>query len=199
MDDAADGVLTRDKILEAAEEVLRRFGPSKATVVDVARALGVSHGSVYRHFESKAALRDAVAERWLASVSVPLAEVAAEEGPAPERLRRWLELLIASKRGRALADPELFATYVGLAAESREVITAHVEELVGQLTRIVADGVERGEFGVADPAAAARAVFDATGRFHNPAHAAEWSDPGIDAAFEGVLALVLAGLGAGRA
>jgi AcrR family transcriptional regulator len=194
-----DGALTPERILETAEEVLRRFGPAKATVVDVARELGVSHGSVYRHFESKAALRDAVAERWLASVSVPLAEVAAEEGPAPERLRRWLELLIASKRGRALADPELFATYVGLAAESREVITAHVEELVGQLTRIVADGVERGEFGVADPAAAARAVFDATGRFHNPAHAAEWSDPGIDAAFEGVLALVLAGLGAGRA
>jgi AcrR family transcriptional regulator len=194
-----DGALTPERILETAEEVLRRFGPAKATVVDVARELGVSHGSVYRHFESKAALRDAVAERWLASVSVPLAEVAAEEGPAPERLRRWLELLIASKRGRALADPELFATYVGLAAESREVITAHVEELVGQLTRIVADGVERGEFGVADPAAAARAVFDATGRFHNPAHAAEWSDPGIDAAFEGVFALVLAGLGAGRA
>ena len=34
----------------AAEEVLRRYGPPKATVVDVARALGVSHGSVYRHF-----------------------------------------------------------------------------------------------------------------------------------------------------
>ena len=38
MDDAAQDVLTRDRILEAAEEVLRRFGPSKATVVDVARA-----------------------------------------------------------------------------------------------------------------------------------------------------------------
>jgi hypothetical protein len=47
----------------------------------------------------------------------------------------------------------------------------------------------------ADPEAAARAVFDATGRFHNPAHAAEWADPGIDDAFEGVWSLVLAGLG----
>ena len=69
------------QILDAAEDVLRRFGPAKATVVDVARALGVSHGSVYRHFPSKAALRDAVAERWLARISAPLAGAAAEERP----------------------------------------------------------------------------------------------------------------------
>jgi AcrR family transcriptional regulator len=59
----SDGPLTAEQILEASEDVLRRFGPAKATVVDVARELGVSHGSVYRHFPSKAALRDAVAER----------------------------------------------------------------------------------------------------------------------------------------
>ena len=71
-DIAADGALTPEQILEAAEDVLRRFGPSKATVVDVARALGVSHGSVYRHFPSKAALREAVLERWLHRISDPL-------------------------------------------------------------------------------------------------------------------------------
>ena len=42
--------LTAERILEAAERVLRRHGPDKANVVDVARELGVSHGSVYRHF-----------------------------------------------------------------------------------------------------------------------------------------------------
>ena len=49
--------LLPERILEATEEVLRRHGPAKATVVDVARALGVSHGSVYRHFRTKAVLR----------------------------------------------------------------------------------------------------------------------------------------------
>ena len=108
MDDAADdGVLTRDKILEAAEEVLRRFGPSKATVVDVARALGVSHGSVYRHFASKAALRDAVLERWLHRISDPLEAVARGREPAPERLRKWMDALMAAKRRRVLKEPEL--------------------------------------------------------------------------------------------
>lgn len=194
-----DSTLTPDRILEAAEDVLRRFGPAKATVVDVARALGVSHGSVYRHFPSKAALRDAVVEQWLARVSTPLVIVAAEAGPAPERLRRWLDLLIDAKRSRALEDPELFATYIAIVAESREVVKAHVDHLTGQIARIIADGIVQGEFGVSDPVAAGRAVFDATARFHNPAHAAEWADPGIEAAFEGVWSLILAGLGGEKA
>jgi AcrR family transcriptional regulator len=186
--------LTRERILEAAEDVLRRYGPAKANVVDVARALGVSHGSVYRHFESKAALRDAVTARWLESISQPLEAVASDEGAAAERLQRWLDRLVASKRAKALEEPELFATYVELAADARDVVGAHVDTLVGQLARIIADGVAQGVFAVDDPQAAARATFDATGRFHNPAHAAEWSDPRIGAAYEAVAALVLRGL-----
>jgi len=195
MDDAADdGVLTRDKILEAAEEVLRRFGPSKATVVDVARALGVSHGSVYRHFSSKAALRDAVLERWLHRISDPLEAVVRGREPAPERLRKWMDALMAAKRRRVLKEPELFATYGNLAADAREVVKAHVDALVGQAARIIADGIASGAFPVKDAETAARSVFDATARFHHPKHAAEWSDPGIDAAFEGVWSLIQAAL-----
>lgn len=190
----ATETLTADRILEAAEDVLRRYGPAKANVVDVARALGVSHGSVYRHFPSKAALRDAVTERWLSELSEPLEAVAAGKGTAPERLERWLDLLVGSKRRKTLDDPELFATYIELAAEAREVVRAHVEKLVDQIARIVADGVADGDFATDDPRAAARAAFDATNRFHNPAHAAEWGDPQIDAAYEGVRALVLRGL-----
>jgi AcrR family transcriptional regulator len=132
---SSEVVLTSERILEAAEDVLRRFGPAKATVVHVARALEVSHGSVYRHFPSKAALRDAVAERWLARISEPLEAVAREDGPATERLRRWLELLIASKRSRALEDSELFETCVQLVAESRDVVVAHVRTLTGAARR----------------------------------------------------------------
>jgi AcrR family transcriptional regulator len=187
--------LTREQIVQAAEDVLRRYGPAKATVVDVARVLGVSHGSVYRYFNSKAALRDAVTERWLESISAPLDAVAQVDGSAVERLERWLDLLVQLKRTQARNDPELFATYIELAAEARRVIKAHVNTLVDQLAQIINDGVARGEFDVTDTAAAARAVFDATARFHNPAHVSEWSDPGIDAAYERVRALVVRGLG----
>jgi AcrR family transcriptional regulator len=190
----ADGPLTSERILAAAEDALRRFGPGKATVVDVARALGVSHGSLYRHFPSKAALCDAVTAQWLARIAGPLDAVADSETPAPERLHRWLRELIDAKRGRAAEDPELFKTYLILVAESGAAVAAHVEELASQLARIVAGGVERGELVSDDPAVTGRAIFDATARFHNPAHQAEWDDPRIDEQFEAVWALLLRGL-----
>ncbi|KAB2853587.1 MAG: TetR/AcrR family transcriptional regulator, partial [Anaerolineae bacterium] len=171
-------------------------GPSKTTVVDVARALGVSHGSVYRHFESKAALRDAVAERWLGRLSQQLADIAADSGPAPQRLRRWLDMLINYKQGQSRSDPELFANYLELVNESREVVTAHVSTLLSHLTQILSDGMARGEFSIDDPAQAARVVLDATTRFHNPVHVREWSDPHIHDAFEAVWSLLMIGLGA---
>jgi AcrR family transcriptional regulator len=194
----ADSPLTAERILEAAEHVLRRYGPAKTTVVDVARELEVSHGSVYRHFPSKAALRDAVAERWLAGVSQPLAEIADEARPAPERLRRWLDVLVESKQSRARDDPELFKTYVQIAGESRQVITEHVNTLVAQLARIIADGAREGTLDASDATAAGRAVFDASARFHNPANAASWTDPEIAEAYEQVVSLILAGLSAPR-
>ena len=189
-----DGPLTREQILEAAEEALRRFGPGKATVVDVARALGVSHGSVYRHFPSKAALRGAVTAAWLARISGSLEIVADTETPALDRLHRWLRELIETKRGKAAEDPELFETYVMLTVEQADATAAHVDELIAQLTRIVTDGVERNELVSDDPAITARAILHATGRFHNPANRGEWDDPDIDHQFEAVWDLVQRGL-----
>ncbi|SCG70761.1 transcriptional regulator, TetR family [Micromonospora echinaurantiaca] len=187
-------ILTAERILDTAEEVLRRFGPAKATVLDVARALGVSHGSVYRHFPSKAALRDAVAERWLARVSTPLVAVATADDPAPARLRRWLAELSGTKRRIAREDPELFDNFQQLATQSRTVVARHLDELAGQLAIVVADGVAAGEFGVADPALAARALLQATARFHHPAHVADWAEPDLDDDFDAVVTLLLDGL-----
>ncbi|MFG2104213.1 TetR/AcrR family transcriptional regulator [Micromonospora echinaurantiaca] len=187
-------ILTAERILDTAEEVLRRFGPAKATVLDVARALGVSHGSVYRHFPSKAALRDAVADRWLARVSTPLVAVATADEPAPTRLRRWLAELSGTKRRIAREDPELFDNFQQLATQSRTVVAKHLDELAGQLAIIVADGVAAGEFTVADPALAARALLQATGRFHHPAHVADWTEPDLDDDFDAVVTLLLDGL-----
>jgi len=163
-------VLTREQILDAAEDVLRRYGPAKANVVDVARALNVSHGSVYRHFPSKAALREAVAERFLDSMSAPLAGIT--------DAREWFETLMATKRSRAQQDPELFATYVNLAHESGDVVHRHVDHLIQSLATIVGDPTT------------ARALILATARFHDPRHAASWGEPGIDDDFEAVWELL---------
>ena len=189
-----DSVLTPERILVAAEEVLRRYGPGKTTVVDVAQALGVSHGSVYRHFASKAALREAVLRGWLERGFAPLDAIANGKATAPTRLRQWLIALRDGKRSRALDDPELFATYAALAAEAGEVIAEHMAHMLAQLARIISDGIASGHFRKLDPAPTAQAIFNATVRFHNPALAHLWALPGEDASFNTLLDLLLHGL-----
>lgn len=187
--------LTAERILEATEEVLRRHGPAKATVVDVARALGVSHGSVYRHFRTKAALREAVTKRWLDRTSEALSGIVADETRDPEtRLRDWLAGLFEAKRRKAGDDPELFATYTVLTGETGEVVGEHLTDLIAQLTRIIRAGVESGTFTSPDPAVTARAVFHASGRFHDPCHAGQWEQPGVGEEFQAVVDLLVRGL-----
>jgi AcrR family transcriptional regulator len=190
--------LNLDRILAAAEDVVRRFGPAKATVVDVARALGVSHAAVYRHVATKAELRDLVVGRWVEATMTPLRAIVAAAGPAPQRLRRLFDTLFAIKRRRAAEDPELFAAYRTLAADAESVVVAHVEELVALAATVIRAGVKEGTFRTVDPVAAARAVLLATTRFNHPAHAAEWADPGIDAAYRDVWHLLMEGLCVGK-
>src|SRR5208337_81070 len=135
----ADAPLTRDRILSTAEEVLRRFGPAKATVVDVARALGVSHSAVYRHVATKAELRDLVVGRWVEATMPPLRAIAAGPGPAPQRLRRLFDARVA-------ADPELFAAYRTLAVDAQSVVAAHLDELVGLAAMVIRSGAKEGTF-----------------------------------------------------
>ena len=191
----ADGPLTPERILEASEDVLRRFGPAKATVVDVARELGVSHGSVYRHFPSKAALRDAVAERWLAAVSEPLAASQPRTAPRRSDCGAGSTSSIASKRAAPATTPSCLQPTSRSPASRDRSITAHVirsrPARADHRRRRRAASLRRDR-----PTAAGRAVFDATARFHNPANSAFWTDPRIAADYEHVTSLVLAGLSA---
>src|ERR1700752_4173812 len=129
--------LTRDRSASPAEDVPRRFGPAKATVVDVARALGVSHAAVYRHVATKAELRDLVVGRWVETTMTPLRAIAAKSGPAPKRLRQFFDTLMAVKRRRATDDPELFAAYRTLPADIKADGAGHLPPLVGRAGTVI--------------------------------------------------------------
>jgi len=187
--------LDADAILSATEDVLRRHGPEKATVVDVGKALGVSHAAVYKHFPSKAALREAVSRRWLNRDRDALAAIAGNpEIPPPQRLRSWLAALLAAKRAKAHDDPELFAAYQILVTADSAAAVDHVADLLGQLETILADGMAGGSLRRADPAETARAVFTATTLFHHPGLAGAWTQPGIEQELDLICTLLLDGL-----
>ncbi|KRF19189.1 TetR family transcriptional regulator [Paenibacillus sp. Soil787] len=188
--------LTKEAILDAAEQVLRRYGPDKTSVVDVARALQVSHGTLYRHFASKASLREAVTERWLHKIIIdPLESIAVQSGgSAAERLRTWFETLIHTKKAYAINDSEMFAMYAAVTLDAVEIINTHVNQLIDQVARIIEEGMKSKEFKAAEPIVTARAIFTATSRFHHPAHAKEWSTDTIEQEFASVWDILLSGI-----
>lgn len=160
----------RDRILDATVELLRRHGPGKTGVVDVARALDMSHSNVYKHFASKSALFDAVAERWLAHVMAPLTKITADKKtPAPKRLKAWLRQLAETKRRKVLDDPEMFTVYTGITAEAHDVVARHLTHLHDEVSEILRDGAKAGDWSLKSTDAAARMVLNGTARFHHPA------------------------------
>lgn len=187
--------LDAEMIIFATEDVLRRHGPSKATVVDVARVLGVSHAAVYRHFSSKAALREAVIWHWLTANQGDLIKIAADTDiPPPQRLRQWLHELFRVKRERAVEDPELFATFSTVISESAEAATRYRGHLLTHLDTIMECGFETGDFHGFDPSTASRTVFEATMAFHSPFHVTRGDYAERAARLDEVCTLILQGL-----
>lgn len=58
-----EGDPQRERLLDAAEECLKRFGLAKTTAEDIARAAGLSRATVYRTFGSRDAIVAAVTTR----------------------------------------------------------------------------------------------------------------------------------------
>ena len=197
VDDAASD--TRERILDATIALLRRHGPEKTRVVDVARALGMSHANVYRHFASRDALFDAVTQRWLGVITDKLARIVEKTAPAPERLERWMLDLMRAKQSKVHDDPELFAAYSAIAGERRAVVDAHLQHLNDQVAKIIADGVKDGDFAVKDPRAAARLALTAMISFHHPMLVLQAGDRDRSDDARATIRLIIAGLRAGRA
>lgn len=65
-----DALVTRDRILDAAELVFEQRGVSRCSLQEIAQAAGVTRGAIYWHFENKADLLDALFKR----VTLPLEE-----------------------------------------------------------------------------------------------------------------------------
>jgi len=158
----------KEQILLTTEVLLRRYGATKLSVVDVAREIGMSHGNVYRFFASKSVLMAAIAERWLARVKAPLEAITNSEMPADKKLEHWLAELRRIKRQKFLSDPQLFAIYGEIAEQAREEVRQHIETMVNQVEQIIVEGKKAGLFACENPRQAAVAVLNATARFHHP-------------------------------
>jgi len=189
---------TRCRIVDIAERFFREIGYQKTTVADIAKALRMSPANVYRFFESKKAINEAVAERLMAEVESTVAAIATEPRPAAERLRA---ILFATNRlnERLYVDNHRMHEMVAAAIEeSWDVVQGHVCRFDAILQQVVRDGIEAGEFRRIDPRVASFCAKTAMMRFCHPqmiAQCAQVPGPTI----EEMIDFVLAGLGAAPA
>ena len=88
------GELTRERILDAAEEIFAERGFEGTTLRDVAARVGLRNPSLYNHFDSKDDLYAAVLERGVGPVLKVLSEfVARGTSDSAVVVQRMMELL----------------------------------------------------------------------------------------------------------
>jgi AcrR family transcriptional regulator len=183
--------LDKETILNATEEVIRRFGPDKANISDVAKSLKVSHAAIYRYYNGKIALWNAVTERWLTRLHAPSDQILKEDSPADIKLCHLLENFAEAKRLSAINDPEMFANYIKLASNSMEVIEKAIDDGINRIEKIIVQGIAEGIFFTESSHQAAMSVYLATSVFIHPN---SFEDPDRRQNIKSVINLLLRGL-----
>ncbi|MCJ2063540.1 TetR/AcrR family transcriptional regulator [Methylobacterium sp. J-088] len=160
---------TRSRILATADAYFREIGYQKTTVADIARTLKMSPANVYRFFDSKKAINEAVLERLIGEVEALISEIADRPGLDPTaRFVAAIETLHRDCTRRCEAFPRLHEMIEAAMAESWDVCRHHVARITAGIERIIVEGVARGVFEAADPAEAAACVHAAIARYTHP-------------------------------
>ena len=148
-----------DRILDAAERLFRQHGYLKVTVKDVAEDLGMSPANVYRFYESKTALREALVFKLTRQVEGICAKVLQGEGGAADRLTSMIVEYHRLTLDRYLSAVNAHEMLDAAIRENWTVVDNHTERMRQLIKDVIEDGIRRGEFKVTDPDCAARMVF----------------------------------------
>ena len=182
---------TRERILVVAERLFRQIGYQKTTVADIAKALRMSPANVYRFFDSKKAIHQAVARLLMGEVEEAAQAIAARPGPAVGRLRELLTTIHHMNSERYVGDSKLHEMVAIAMEENWEVCNAHIQ-LIGEIIgSVIGQGVASGEFEVADVPVAAICTCMAMMRFFHPQMIAQCIDkpsPTLDQMIDFIIA-----------
>jgi AcrR family transcriptional regulator len=142
---------TRAKITTVAGEQFRRMGYAKTTVADIAQALGMSSANVYRFFESKTAINNAICQRYMAECDERLRAIVHGPGSAAQRLRSLALTLLDFNRTTFTDEHRLHDMVTVATEENWPAIEQHFERIRCSYEEIIRSGIETGEFFDDDP------------------------------------------------
>ena len=186
--------LKRDHIVAAAVEMFERQGFVHTTLDQLATGLGVSKPFIYNHFRSKQELLAVICAQGIGDATLAIDRALASGGTARDKLALFAHDFMLAVLGRR----QQLAIYTReescLTAEDRSAIRRERRAFDHKLTALLDQGVQSGEFDIADTQVAALAVGGVA------SWASTWYRPGGRLPPQGVarqmVALVLAMCGA---
>ena len=137
---------TRTKIMAVANQIIQEKGAISFTMTDLASSVGMSPSNLYRFFENKDALAEAMAGEWFAELLVIMEGLVSADMPVEEKLYQFFAKRLVLKRARYEEDPELFESYMELGDEHFEVIKGYVDLADHYMASILAEAMEKGYF-----------------------------------------------------
>lgn len=159
---------TRQSIVDTAERFFRDIGYQKTTVADIAKSLRMSPANVYRFFDSKKSINEAVLARFKGELEESMSVIIAEPRSAGSRLREMLLTVHRVNQARFADQQRMQEMVCAAMEESWDAILGHIERFDELLGIVVAEGVANGEFRPLDPAAVTRCIRTAMMRFQHP-------------------------------
>lgn len=161
----------RDQIIAAAHECFARYGYGKTTVSDLAKEIGFSKAYIYRFFESKQAIGEAICSERLGRLIAEARTAIDEGGSATERFRRMFKSLTTLSLQLFFDDRKIYEIAALSASEQWGSAQAYSVTLKAMLLEIVKEGRESGEFERKTPLdETCRAIYYAMMPFIDPLH-----------------------------
>lgn len=137
----------REQLLEVVDDLVRTRGSADISMTDLAAAAGMSPSNLYRFFENRDALLEAVAERFFAEKVKIMEEVTASDLPIRDKMVQYFgrrfELMVKQYE----AEPDLLKSYLEIGQQHFEVVRGYVDLGDHYLALIVAEAMEQGYFG----------------------------------------------------
>lgn len=186
---------TRERILHAAMTRIKHYGYGKTTMAEIAADCGMSPGNIYRFFEAKIDIAEAMARRHYAEQQLESAAIARQRDMKPdERLRA---LFMKRMRDNYLLVEENAKVLEVAEVLSRERPIFSNEQLAHErvfLAALLEEGAEKGVFIKGDYEFIAEMLQSATAKFSFPQLFSQLTLSKLERELNGVLDLLLNGL-----
>jgi len=136
----------RNALLEVVDDLVRKRGSVDISMTDLAAAAGMSPSNLYRFFDNKEALLEAVAERFFTEKVRIMVEVAESDLPVRDKMYQYFARRYLAIVEQYEAEPDLLKSYLEIGQQYFEVVRGYVDLGDHYLSIIVAEAMEQGYF-----------------------------------------------------